>query len=197
MLFLVILTVIVNSSALMSPQGKDIMAKDKTPETFAVGDMVEWVEHFEVWDVEVLEVKEYGVLVDSGYGKKALFAPNSQDSSKYTLLVGAMEMEDYIRHPKKKGKKKQASKATDSSVEDKTPETFAVGEMVEWVEEDGTIWDVEVLEVRNYGVVVSMSWDKALFAPSAKQEGGKLTRWVHGVETSDYIRHPEKKTKKK
>ena len=170
------------------------MAKDKSPETFAVGDMVEWVEYSEVWDVEVLEVKEYGVLVDSGYGKKALFAPNSQDKSKYTLLVGAMEMEDYIRHPKKKSKKK-ASKVTDVPSEDKAPETFAVGEIVEWVEDDGTIWDVEVLEVRNYGVVVSMSWDKALFAPSAKQEG-KLTRWVNGVETGDYIRHPEKKTKK-
>jgi hypothetical protein len=165
------------------------MAKDKTPETFAVGDMVEWVEHPDVWDVEVLEVKEYGVLVDSGYGKKALFAPNSEDKSKYTLLVGTMEMDDYIRHPKKKSKKKASEVASD-----KTPEVFAVGETVEWVEEDGTCWDETVLEVRNYGVVVSCSWDKALFAPSAKQEG-KLTRWVNGVETGDYIRHPQKKTK--
>jgi hypothetical protein len=166
------------------------MAEDKAAEVFAVGEMVEWVEDDgTIWDVEVLEVKSYGVLVDSGYGKKALFAPNSEDPSKHTRLVGEMEMEEYIRHPKKEAKKGRKIEATKS---EKAPETFVVGETVEWVEEDGTIWDVEVLEVRNYGVVVSYSWDKALFAPSAVTPG-KLTRWVGGKELKDYIQHPETK----
>lgn len=163
------------------------MAKNKSPETFAAGETVEWVEmDGTIWDVEVLEVKSYGVIVDSGYGKKALFAPNSEDPSKHTLLVGDMEMEEYIRHPKKKEKKAKKAEKAEAS------DTFAAGEMVEWVEEDGTVWDVEVLEVRNYGVVVSYSWDKALFAPSAV-EPGKLTRWVGGKELKDYIRQPETK----
>lgn len=85
------------------------MSKRKAiaPTELKVGDVVEWVEdpnstHPVVWDVEILEIRSYGILVDSGYGKKALFAPNSADQSKYTLLVGTMEMDDYIRNPKKK-----------------------------------------------------------------------------------------------
>ena len=75
------------------------------PEELSIGDTVEWVEtDGEVWDVEVRDIRPYGILVDSGYGKTALFAPNSEDSSKYTLLVGEMEMEDYIRIPAEKGK---------------------------------------------------------------------------------------------
>lgn len=77
--------------------------EDKSPETFKVGETVEWVESDgDVGEVEVLDVRSYGVIVDSGYGKKALFAPNSEDPSKHTLLVGEMEMEDYIRHPENK-----------------------------------------------------------------------------------------------
>ena len=73
------------------------------PKELKVGDTVEWVEGDGfVWTTEVLDVKNYGIIVDSGYGKKALFAPNSEDQSKFTLLVGEMEMEDYLRHPKKK-----------------------------------------------------------------------------------------------
>lgn len=174
------------------------MAKDKNPAVFAVGDTVEWVVESdgEVWEVEVLAIEPYGVIVDSGYGKKAIFAPNSQDKSKHTLLVGSMEMGDYIRHPKKKNKKsKKNKKGQKAPTTVETPEVFTVGEWVEWVETDGTIWEVKVLEVRNYGVVVAYSWDKALFAPSAKKKG-KHTRWINGVETGDYIRHPKNSKKK-
>lgn len=152
--------------------------EDKSPETFIVGEIVEWVETDGfIWNVKVLDVKSHGVIVDSGYGKTALFAPNSEDKSKHTLLVGDMEMGEYIRHSKK-------------PLPDYTPETFKVGEIVEWVEPDGTIWDVEVLEITNFGVVVSYSWDKALFAPSAVNKD-KYARWVHGVEQADFIRHSE------
>jgi hypothetical protein len=78
------------------------------PAKLRVGDFVEWVEDDgDVWDVEVLDIKDYGIIVDSGYGKTALFAPNSEDKDRYTLLVGSMEMQDYIRHPKKAKKDKK------------------------------------------------------------------------------------------
>lgn len=76
--------------------------KPVDPNELKVGDHVEWVENDgDVWTVEVLDIRSDGIIVDSGYGKKALFAPNSDDPSKYTLLVGTMEMDDYIRYPKK------------------------------------------------------------------------------------------------
>lgn len=72
------------------------------PNELKVGDHVEWVEEDEfIWTVEVRDIRSHGILVDSGYGKTALFAPNSADPSKYTLLVGDMEMDDYIRNPRK------------------------------------------------------------------------------------------------
>jgi hypothetical protein len=81
------------------------------PVNLKVGDFVEWVEDDgDVWDVEVLDIKDCGIIVDSGYGKTALFAPNSEDKDRYTLLVGTMEMQDYIRHQKKKTKKEKTKK---------------------------------------------------------------------------------------
>lgn len=159
------------------------------PKELKVGDTVEWVESDgSVWDVEVLDVRSHGVLVDSGYGKSALFAPNSEDNSKYTLLVGAMEMRDYIRYPKKK---------TDKKIEQPkvTPEKFYVGDIVEYVEDDGVIWDVEVLKVVGDAVTVSYSWDRRTFLPRAKDGKHML---LLGVELSDgvFIRHPKKKAKK-
>jgi hypothetical protein len=75
------------------------------PTQLKVGDTVVWVEdpntpHRCVWDVEVLEIHPHGVIVDAGYGKKALFSPTSKGSGKYVRIVGAMEMDDYLR-PKK------------------------------------------------------------------------------------------------
>lgn len=159
------------------------------PKELKVGDTVEWVESDgSVWGVEVLDVRSHGILVDSGYGKSALFAPNSEDNSKYTLLVGAMEMRDYIRYPKKKTEKK-ANRQTVA------PEKFYVGDIVEYVEDDGVIWDVEVLKVVGDAVTVSYSWDRRTFLPRAKD--GKHMLFL-GVELSDgvFIRHPKKKAKK-
>lgn len=86
------------------------MSKRKAidPKELKVGDTVEWVERPDVWDVEVLEIADFGIFVDAGYGKRALFAPSSEGDGKYIRLVGSMEMEDYLRYPKKtkKGKKK-------------------------------------------------------------------------------------------
>lgn len=88
-----------------------------------------------------------------------------------------------------------------SKTKDKTPDVFVVGEMVEWVEADGTIWDVAVLEIRGTSVIVEYGWDKALFVPSAKGKHKLLVRGNHKVqdgesEKGDYIRHPKKKAKK-
>jgi hypothetical protein len=85
---------------------------------------------------------------------------------------------------------------------DSTPDVFVVGEMVEWVEADGTIWDVKVLEVNGFNVIVEYGWDVAIFAPSAKGKHKLLIRGNHNVqdgeaEKDDYIRHPKKKDKKK
>lgn len=159
------------------------------PKELKVGDTVEWVESDGfVWTTEVVDIKSHGIIVDSGYGKKAIFAPNSEDQSKYTLLVGEMEMDDYIRYPKKK----KARKATKQTA---APEKFYVGEIVECVENDGVIWDVEVLKVIGDAVTVSYSWDKRTFLPRIKD--GKHILFL-GAEMDErvFIRHPKKKAKK-
>jgi hypothetical protein len=159
------------------------------PKELKVGDTVEWVESDGfVWTTEVHDIRTHGILVDSGYGKTALFAPNSEDNSKYTLLVGDMEMRDYIRYPKKKTEKK-------ANQQDIAPAKFYVGDIVECVEDDGVIWDVEVLKVVGDAVTVSYSWDRRTFLPRAKD--GKHMLFL-GVELSDgvFIRHPKKKAKK-
>lgn len=75
-------------------------SKPINPQELQVGDEVQWVESDgDVWDVEVKDIRAHGILVDSGYGKSALFAPSSEDARKYVLHVGDMEMEDYIRVP--------------------------------------------------------------------------------------------------
>lgn len=159
------------------------------PSELKAGDTLEWVESDGfVWTTEVLDVKNYGIIVDSGYGKKALFAPNSDDQSKFTLLVGEMEMDDYLRHPKKK----KASKDKKPTV---APEKFYVGEIVECVEDDGVIWDVEVLKVTGDAVTVSYSWDRRTFLPRAKD--GKHMRFLgNEMDKHVFIRHPKKKAKK-
>lgn len=159
------------------------------PSELKAGDVLEWVESDGfVWTTEVHEIRSHGIIVDSGYGKTALFAPNSEDNSKYTLLVGEMEMGDYIRYPKKK-KEKKANQQTVA------PEKFYVGDIVECVEDDGVIWDVEVLKVVGDAVTVSYSWDRRTFLPRAKD--GKHMLFL-GVELADdvFIRHPKKKAKK-
>lgn len=159
------------------------------PSELKAGDTLEWVEGDGfVWTTEVLDVKNYGIIVDSGYGKKALFAPNSDDQSKFTLLVGEMEMDDYLRHPKKK----KASKDKKPTV---APEKFYVGEIVECVEDDGVIWDVEVLKVTGDAVTVSWSWDKRLFLPRTK-DGKHMQFLGNEMDESVFIRHPKKKAKK-
>lgn len=144
------------------------------PKELKVGDVVEWVEGDGfVWTSEVLDIRSHGIIVDSGYGKTALFAPNSEDNSKYTLLVGEMEMDDYLQNPKRK------------------PETFAVGDKVEWVESDGRIWDEKVLAVNGDVVTVSFSWDRKFFCPRPGGDGRHML--VGATETDEYIRHPKKK----
>lgn len=165
-----------------------LMSKRKPidPNELKAGDIVEWVESDGfVWTTEVREIKSHGIIVDSGYGKTALFAPNSEDNSKYTLLVAAMEMRDYIRYPKKKND----MKAEQQIVE---PEKFYVGDIVECVEDDGVIWDGEVLRVDGDAVTVSYSWDKRTFLPRAKDGKHML---FHGAEMDKrvFIRHPKKK----
>jgi hypothetical protein len=159
------------------------------PKELKVGDHVEWVEGDDfVWTVEVLDIRSHGIIVDSGYGKKALFAPNSDDQTKYTLLVGEMEMDDYIRYPKQKKDKK----AKQNTVK---PEKFYVGESIEWVERDGSIWDEKVLEVNGDTVTVSCSWAKKMFV--ARERDGKHMLLLGNFETDDhiYIRHPKKNAK--
>ena len=158
------------------------------PSELKVGDVLEWVESDGfVWTTEVRDIRSHGILVDSGYGKTALFAPNSEDNSKYTLLVAEMEMGDYIRYPKKKKEKKAKQQTA-------TPEKFYVGEIVECVEDDGVIWDVEVLRVDGDAVTVSYSWDKRLFLPGS--EGKHMLFLGFEIDDQVFIRHPEKKAKK-
>lgn len=192
--YLVQVTVLFDHQGFNYPNEERIlMSKRKpiNPDELKVGDMVEWVERPDIWEVEVLDIKDYGIIVDSGYGKKALFAPSSFREGKYTLLVGSMEMDDYLRHPKEKVKKAKVKK-TKKSIE---PEKFQVGEIIEWVERDGTIWDEKVLAVNGDEVTVSFSWDKRVFTP---RPGGDGRHMLLGgkKETDGYIRHPKKVKKK-
>lgn len=154
------------------------------PKDLKVGDIVEWVERPDVWDVEVLEIADFGIFVDAGYGKRALFAPSSEGDGKYIRLVGTMEMDDYLRH----------QKAKPQSIE---PEKFVVGETVEWVESDGIIWDETVLEVNGDEVTVSCSWSKRVFAPVPGGDGRHRLVREGDPETNEYIRHPKKAKKDK
>lgn len=171
------------------------------PDKLKVGDVVEWVESDGfVWTVEVLDIRSHGLIVDSGYGKTALFAPNSQDASKYTLLVGEMEMRDYLQNPKRGNKAPSDTPQPEKAVEERQsvePETFQVGDKVEWVESDGCIWDETVLEVNGDEVTVSCSWAKRVFIPHPGGDGKHRLVREGDPETDEYIRHPKIDTPKK
>jgi hypothetical protein len=165
------------------------------PKKLSVGDIVEWVEYPDVWDVEVLEIKDYGIIVDAGYGKKALFGPSSEGDGKYVHLVGTMEMDDYLRHLKKKNKKKDKKKHKKVSKRELIdPEKLSVGDVVELVDPQN-IWDVEILDITPHGIIVSCSWDKALFVLSSKGDGRYVLFTGEGENKKEYLRYPKKKDK--